>query len=427
MTTDILSPTQFMRETYQAVLPAWVEARIASAANIHDGFEALRKLAAERLSVLGLPNSHTESWTLARANDAVAALQTAFEKQNSDLSAKSLGKQPSKNAALATIDLEPFFASLKTEEDTLGLLSFATAPEVIFHQVKSQVETAKEILPVTGALPGDKEATTLAYHQAALLKVEAHAEAFIVLKPGSELSGSGPGQNTELNLSHSVLYASIGAGAQVTLVLNDLSGDSLSALNRVQLNIEADAKVQVYLVSTGAKLSRLSFCADLLGSGIELKVNGLAVVTGQRQAHRHIMIRHRKPDSVSQQMFRTAVGGEARASVDGTIEVAVGAKRTLASQLLKSLLLSKSARSDSKPRLLIHNDDVKCNHGATVGKLDEKQRFYLLSRGLNEAQALELLTKAFVAAPLEDLAQGALRNQIENSLFQSLALAEAAK
>jgi Fe-S cluster assembly protein SufD len=65
------------------------------------------------------------------------------------------------------------------------------------------------------------------------------------------------------------------------------------------------------------------------------------------------------------------------------------------------LLLSKEGRADAKPRLLIHADDVKCSHGATVGKTDPAQKFYLLSRGLDARTADRLLTQAFLNEALE--------------------------
>ena len=120
-----------------------------------------------------------------------------------------------------------------------------------------------------------------------------------------------------------------------------------------------------------------------------------------RQAHQFVVVRHLAPHGTSRQHFKTVAADKAKASVDGTIVVSEGAQLTNANQLINNLMLSDEARADSKPRLLIHADDVKCAHGATAGKLDPDQQFYLESRGLSPAQARTLLTLAFIAEVLE--------------------------
>jgi Fe-S cluster assembly protein SufD len=113
------------------------------------------------------------------------------------------------------------------------------------------------------------------------------------------------------------------------------------------------------------------------------------------------------------------VTGAGRSSVDGTVIVERGAQRTDARQLLQHLLQSPDGRADAKPRLLIHADDVKCSHGATVGKTDPAQLFYLLSRGLDPATAQALLTQAFLGEALA-IAPEAVREAARQTLMSAL-------
>jgi Fe-S cluster assembly protein SufD len=121
-------------------------------------------------------------------------------------------------------------------------------------------------------------------------------------------------------------------------------------------------------------------------------------------------------------MFKTVAADQARASVDGTIIVALDAQQTNAGQLINNLMLSDEARADAKPRLMIHADDVKCSHGATAGKLDPVQQFYLESRGLPPEQARSLLTVAFVAEALEKAGKAGepFRDALDHALLDSL-------
>src|SRR5690606_9378324 len=109
----------------------------------------------------------------------------------------------------------------------------------------------------------------------------------------------------------------------------------------------------------------------------------------------------------------------ARSSVDGTVVVERGAQQTDARQLLQHQLLSPDGRADAKPRLLIHADDVKCSHGATVGKTDPAQRFYLESRGLDTPTANALLTQAFLGDALA-IAPAAVRTAAWDTLSTAL-------
>jgi Fe-S cluster assembly protein SufD len=171
--------------------------------------------------------------------------------------------------------------------------------------------------------------------------------------------------------------------------------------HKVTALVERDARFFTLTACTGAKLARNAYAVDLRGQGAEVEIDGATVLAGVRQAHHFVQVRHLVPHGTSRQHFKTVAADRSRASVDGTIIVSEGAQLTNANQLINNLMLSDEARADSKPRLLIHADDVKCTHGATAGKLDPDQQFYLESRGLSAPQARTLLTLAFIAEVLE--------------------------
>ncbi len=79
----------------------------------------------------------------------------------------------------------------------------------------------------------------------------------------------------------------------------------------------------------------------------------------------------------------------------GTLLVREGADHTDAHQLNRNLMLSPTARIDTRPELTINADEVKCSHGATVGDLDEAALFYLVSRGIDPVTARHMLVEAF--------------------------------
>ena len=100
----------------------------------------------------------------------------------------------------------------------------------------------------------------------------------------------------------------------------------------------------------------------------------------------------------------------------GRVVVERDAQKTNARQSSRSLLLSAGAEAQNKPELRIFADDVKCSHGATVGDLDRDALFYLRARGIDEAEARALLTRAFVADLSTSLPVASLRPAVDEAV-----------
>jgi len=170
-------------------------------------------------------------------------------------------------------------------------------------------------------------------------------------------------------------------------------------------------------IALGARLSRYNLSVDQAAEGASCMVDGLAVIDGRQLADTHTSIAHRKPQGVSRQLHKCIVGGSAHAVFNGKIFVHPHAQRTDSSQSSRTLLLGARARIDTKPQLEIFADDVKCAHGATVGRLDDDAVFYLRSRGLSDAAARNLLTYAFGAEIVDRIPVASLRQQLEATLL----------
>ena len=112
-------------------------------------------------------------------------------------------------------------------------------------------------------------------------------------------------------------------------------------------------------------------------------------------------VHHAAPDAVSRQVVRSVLAGQATGTYLGRVGVARGANGTDAEQSVRAMLLDRTATANAKPELEIFADDVKCTHGATVGRIDETALFYLKSRGVGATLARQLLMYAFAADILE--------------------------
>jgi Fe-S cluster assembly protein SufD len=145
----------------------------------------------------------------------------------------------------------------------------------------------------------------------------------------------------------------------------------------------------------GGALSRLDLAVYLEGEEASSELEGLYYVRDSEHVDHHTVIDHRAIGGQSRQTYRGVVTDQGRAVFDGTVFVRPGAQRTAAHQENRHLVLSDTAVVDSKPRLEIQADDVKCGHGAAIGRLEPEQLFYLRCRGLPELDARALLVRAF--------------------------------
>ena len=169
------------------------------------------------------------------------------------------------------------------------------------------------------------------------------------------------------------------------------------------LRLEAGEELMMTLVVLPGTDLRLPLEVDLTGPGASLDLAGVYLCPGAEHVDLRVLVRHAAPGCRSRQLFKGIVGGTADAAFDGLIYVAREAQQTQAYQENHSLLLSETARVESRPQLEIYADDVQCSHGATTGYLNPDELFYLRSRGIPEPEARRLQMIAFLSPVLSRL------------------------
>jgi len=162
---------------------------------------------------------------------------------------------------------------------------------------------------------------------------------------------------------------------------------------------------------------RCRSCGEAGAPG-EARLNGLYVLDGPQHADHQTFVEHLAEACASRELYKGILDGESHGVFNGKVYVDPIAQKTDGKQTNKALLLSEKARVDTKPQLEIFADDVKCTHGATIGRLDELALFYLKSRAIGAESARALLTYAFAAEVLETIEIDALRVALERDLFE---------
>ena len=186
----------------------------------------------------------------------------------------------------------------------------------------------------------------------------------------------------------------------------------------IQVQQGRGSRYESFSFATGAKLSRTNVYTTLSGEAAEVILNGLYMVDGFQHVDHQTRIEHVAPNCPSHELYKGILDGSSHGVFNGKVYVHPEAQKTDGKQSNNNLLLSDAARVDTKPQLEIFADDVKCTHGATVGRLDETALFYMRSRGIGPAQAKRLLTYAFAADVLEKIELEPLRLALEEEILQ---------
>ncbi len=137
--------------------------------------------------------------------------------------------------------------------------------------------------------------------------------------------------------------------------------------------------------------------------GSVARLGGLYISAKKERVENQVFIDHAVPECDSHENFAGVLSEDAQGAFTGHILVREDAQKTNAFQASNNMVLSDTARVRSLPFLEIYADDVKCSHGATVGKLNDEALFYLRSRGINEKEARNILLTSFAAGTLENI------------------------
>lgn len=219
-------------------------------------------------------------------------------------------------------------------------------------------------------------------------------------------------------LTNAVTEIVAGESAVVDHSRLECESDEAFHIGSVFIREERAANVTSRTIVIGAALARAETHVTLAGEGASIALDGLFAGSGTQHLATLTVIDHVKPHCESHELYKGILDQNARGVFDGRIIVRPDAQKTVSRQENRNLLLSETAIVDSKPTLEIHNDDVKCNHGSTIGQIQEEPIFYLRSRGIGEAEARNMLVQAFAGEIVDRMKLEPVREQIHRALFR---------
>ena len=214
-----------------------------------------------------------------------------------------------------------------------------------------------------------------------------------------------------------------GEGAQLGVVSLQEWDDTVVHASNHRVAIGRNAKVRHIVVSLGGSLVRISADTDFRGPGGELTMLGLYFVdAGQHLEHR-VFVDHSQPDCYSRVTYKGALEGKDAHSVwIGDCLIQEAADNTDTYELNRNLVRSEGAKADSVPNLEIENGEIRgAGHASATGRFDDEQLFYLMSRGISEADARRLVVRGFFAELISQIGVPVVESHLMESIEAELA------
>ncbi len=180
--------------------------------------------------------------------------------------------------------------------------------------------------------------------------------------------------------------------------------------------LERDSELDWVIGGFGSKRGKVWIENDLAGPGATSRVTGAYFADGDQHLDYDTFQEHIAPNTESDFAFKGALRERASAVWRGMIRVEEDAQKTNAYQENRNLLLSDAAHADSIPGLEIMANDVRCTHGATLGKVSREELFYLMARGLSRAEAERLIVRGFFQDVLDRIELAPVREALGAAL-----------
>jgi FeS assembly protein SufD len=210
----------------------------------------------------------------------------------------------------------------------------------------------------------------------------------------------------------------IGEGAKLNFSECALIREGSSLLLNGYMRQRSNSLTDSVFTSLGGGFSRLAMQSELAGEHAEANTHGLYIAADRTHSDIELRLSHLTPDCRSRQLVKGIATGEATGVFSGMVYVAPDAQHTDAAQQNRNLQLVDSARIYTRPQLEIYADDVKCGHGATIGRLDEEAIYYMRQRGVGESEARKMQMHGFA---------GDIINHCSSAPFREFMASEAQK
>jgi Fe-S cluster assembly protein SufD len=298
--------------------------------------------------------------------------------------------------------------TVNVEEGKFAALAGSFAQNGIFLYVPKNTKVDQ---PLHSILWGPGEG--LAHISHLLVLVEEGASVTYVHESAS------PTENKEA-IHAGIVEIKVMKGANLKFVELQSWGKNVWNFTHERVRVEGDGSLDWIFGAIGSKVTKNFSELDLAGEGSTGRMSGFYFTDGNQHLDHDTQQNHLAPHTTSDLLFKGALKGKSRSVWQGMIYVAKGAEKTDGYQANRNVILDEGARADSIPGLEILADDVRCTHGATVGKLEQEPLFYISSRGIPQKEAERLVVEGFFDPIMQRIPYEGVRERFRQAILEKM-------
>jgi Fe-S cluster assembly protein SufD len=387
------------------------------------GIDAWRKKAWESFKELSLPSKKEDAWKRVDFDSIPLDICSSSNKNESPASSEwmvdgidkikdlgvfagTIGEGIKKYPAIiekAITDL------IDPEQDLFAAMAAAFTDDGQFLYIPAGIQIAE---PIRVNIKQKPASGTLFNH---LIWLEEKSQATIILEDNADIKS-----NVDPCVSVGNVGLHLGESARL-LFVEIHTGNQLSwQITHEKAILDKGSQLEWLVYALDGRFAKYFIRVDLSGQGATTKMAGLYLPSGKQQIEFNTRQNHNAPDTKSDLLYKGVLLDESKSLFSGMIHVSPEAVKTDGYQANRNLIIGANAHADSLPGLEILADDVRCTHGATVGKIDPSELFYLKSRGLGSREAQQLIIQGFldpiIQMMTDETGRSLMQNRIESML-----------
>ena len=304
--------------------------------------------------------------------------------------------------------IEKYYNRLAAEGDSIAQFNTMFAQDgVVLYVPRNTV--VEETIQIVSLIQANVE---MLLNRRILVILEENSKANILLCDHSS--------QEKQSLSTLVTEVFVGAGASLNIYDIEETANSNTRVASLFVVQAADSHFNHCCVTLTNGFTRNSASVALGGRGAETSINGLAIGDKTQHIDNHTLVEHKVADCTSSELYKYILDESSTGVFAGKMHIYPDAQRTVSQQTNRNLCLTTCAHMYAQPQLEIYADDVKCSHGATIGRLNEEEQFYMRSRGITLEDAKVLQMISFIAPVLENIPEESDRESLASQFEESI-------
>lgn len=222
------------------------------------------------------------------------------------------------------------------------------------------------------------------------------------------------------SLYNSATEIILGTDANLTFSTLQNEGNHAFFVNHTKVQQAKNSSFTANTITLNGEIVRNEIEVNQNAEHCQTQLNGLYLPKENQQVDNNLLVNHLRPNGNSDQLYRGIMDDSSHASFLGKVYIAPDAQHIDANQSNNNVLLTETARANSKPQLEIYADDVSCTHGSTTGQLDKEGIFYLQTRGISQQQARIMILNAFIHEVIDRITDQELHDYVAKVVTERL-------